>query len=102
MDTCAGWEVGDSLVLGPTGHLQWHGRSDASEATIASVSLGGASCTIGLTAALTRTHHACDDCHGVRKYADVSNLNRSISLTGPWYARDAGSAARDAVPQRGG
>ena len=100
VEACTGWEVGDWIVLGPTGHGVWHGRDEASEATVASVAPGAASCTVGLAAALPRTHHACDDCHGVTKYAEVSNLNRSVEITGPWHARDAGSAVRDAVPQR--
>ena len=84
VNSCVGWQVGDWLVLGPTGHGVWHGRGDASEAYIASITAGSATCTVGLREPLERTHDACDDCHGVRKYAEVSNLNRSIEITGPW------------------
>ena len=103
VEDCAGWEVGDHLVLGPTGHRMWHGRADASEAHVASVSVGeGGSCTVGLSIALVRTHDACDDCHGVRKVAEVSNLDRSVVIDGPWYWRDRATQERELVPQLGG
>lgn len=103
VDDCAGWVVGDWIVLGPTGHNQrGNDRTSASETYVASVSVGVSSCTVSLTGSLVRKHDACDDCHGVRKYAEVCNMNRSVEITGPFYSRDHGSAERDPVPQRGG
>ena len=103
VEDCSGWEVGDWIVLGPTGHRVYSAdRSDASENYITSVAVGDSSCVVGLREALQRTHHACDDCHGVRKYAEVSNMARSVDITGPWYPRDVGSSNRDPLPQKGG
>ena len=102
VERCDGWEVGDWIVLGPTGHGAWHDRSSASEAYVASVAPGAGSCTVGLAAALVRTHHACDDCDGLRKYAEVSNLKRSVEITGPYYWRDRADAWHDLRPQYGG
>ena len=97
VDECDGWEAGDRLAIAPTGHHatdyaqvinQGADPQDnflAEEATIDAVGPaagGAAGCAVTLQTAL-RLLHRGSALSGVPVRAEVANLARSVTITGP-------------------